>query len=453
MAQPERDGGPVDAPAGVLLLAWAVIALGVADRDGRYSAVALTCVLVGVGLIATVLLAPGTLRVVTPRRGLAAAAAVVVVGGLVWAPAFYARGRWLLVSHAASRAAAVAAGLAVLALLSWKRRRAAALVAAGLGLLAGGAMVLAAPRPLIDVWFLLQGSTEGLAHGADLYRQSWPGSPGLTDVYPYLPWTSVLLTPARLLAGDVRWGLLVALGLAVLAVRRLGGPRVPWLVALLPLLLPKEPYAVQQGWTEPLLVALLAGAVLAVARDRRGLAVVALAVALASKQHVALLLPLVVAWLGWRRAAAVVGGAVLLVAPWLVAGPRDLLHDVVTANLALPVRADGLDLPALLVRHGVVVGFTLPVLCYLAALALALRRVQRTPAWFAGSAALVLAAFEVADKQTYFNHWTLPLGLVAAAAALSWPGLLPTVGDEPRSALALAEPDRLASRATATPAA
>ncbi|MCM3926532.1 glycosyltransferase, partial [Frankia sp. AiPs1] len=194
----------------------------------------------------------------------------------------------------------------------------------GLAVAAGVATIRAAPAPRIDVFHLLQVSTSGLAHGADMYRQQWAPSrtaypvDGLFDVYPYLPLTSVLLLPSRLLLGDVRYGLLLALAVAAICTRGLvTGPRggdaavrgggagraggdgraVP--VAVLPLLVvifPESMYALQQSWTEPLLVACLAAMVLAV-RGGQGLAaVVALAVALASKQHIVLLLPVAAAW-------------------------------------------------------------------------------------------------------------------------------------------------------------
>ena len=77
-------------------------------------------------------------------------------------------------------------------------------------------MIAAAPKPHIDVFFLLQGSTKGLCPGEDMYRQQWAASRasypshGLFDVYPYLPWTSVLLLPFRLVFGDIRYGLVAA---------------------------------------------------------------------------------------------------------------------------------------------------------------------------------------------------------------------------------------------------
>ena len=118
-----------------------------------------------------------------------------------------------------------------------------------------------------------------------MYRQQWAASRasypshGLFDVYPYLPWTSVLLLPFRVIFGDIRYGLVAALAIAaglVASARRSAAPRqvarpgryVPALLPLLIALHPKVTFADQMSWTEPLLVALLAGMVLAVERGR-----------------------------------------------------------------------------------------------------------------------------------------------------------------------------------------
>ncbi len=98
------------------------------------------------------------------------------------------------------------------------------------------------------------------------------------------------------------------------------------------LLLPGTFTQIEQAWTEPLIALLLAGALLAVDGGRLRLAVVLVALALASKQHIVLLLPLLAVWrpLGPRRTAAVAAGAALLVLPWAVWDLPAMWHDTVT---------------------------------------------------------------------------------------------------------------------------
>jgi hypothetical protein len=298
--------------------------------------------------------------------------------------------------------------------------------------------------PLIDVWYLLQQSTEGLLAGQDAYRQVWVGSPGLTDVYPYLPWTSVLLVPAQLLTADVRFGLLAASVLAAALVRRVGGPALPVLVPLLVVLAPRTPWTWQQAWTEPLLVAALAAMVLAVRSGRADLAVLAFAAALASKQHVALLVPLAAAWpaFGVRRAAASAGLAAAAVLPWFLADPRAMIDDAVRYNLALPVLERGLDLPALLLRSGIEMSFLPMLVALLGAYLLCLLRLPRDAAGFCLGGALVLWTLDLLNKQSFYNHYTLPLGLVVLAIAASGPALAQGRAEPARSRIRAARSAR-----------
>ena len=65
-----------------------------------------------------------------------------------------------------------------------------------------------------------------------MYQQTWVPSPqvyrsgGLFAVYPYLPWTSVLLAPFRLALGDIRYGEIVALAVTAVTLRSVAGEHV-----------------------------------------------------------------------------------------------------------------------------------------------------------------------------------------------------------------------------------
>ncbi|WP_261562640.1 glycosyltransferase 87 family protein [Frankia tisae] len=500
-AWPEgADSGPRRTlPA--ILVGWCALAWGIAAKDGRYGAWAMAGVLLGVAAaaLATVHHRPSTESSVTSAGGVVGPS---VVGPSVVGPgvagcgvAGYGRawvGSWLLVAltvglgpivrhpryYATGPPAAVADALAIIAgLLATAAilmalapppvgagRRAGgpagrALVAAGLvaarralgspalfwvvlGLAgaAGIATIRAAPAPRIDVFHLLQISTSGLTHGADMYRQQWAPNraaypvDGLFDVYPYLPFTSVLLAPPRLLLGDVRYGLLLALAVAAVCARGLatgrrddggvggvGGAGWPVAVAVLPLLVvifPESMYALQQSWTEPLLVACLAAMVLAVRGGHGRTAVVALALALATKQHVALLLPVAAAWprFGPRRTAAAAGVGALLVVPWVLAGPGDFVDDAVWTNLHYRVLGHSLSVPGWAAHFGVTFGFG-PAAVALVAAYCAAWRARGDATGFCLGAALVLLALNLMNKQTFFNHYTLPMGLLVLAAA------------------------------------
>jgi hypothetical protein len=238
--------------------------------------------------------------------------------------------RWIFAVSALLAAAALTVG----ALTGRRRAADVGLAVAVIGYLVAAVLLIHLdPTPKIDVWVTLQQAADGIADGNNMYAQDWTGSPGVQDAFTYLPFTGLLLAPGRWLAGDVRWALVAVTLLGVLAVRLLGRQKATAAAAAatLLLLLPGTPTQVEQAWTEPLLMACLAGWALGVQRRNTVLAVVCLALGLASKQHLIVLLPVLAAWPRFGPRKAVAGGALagLFVLPWIIASPADILHDTV----------------------------------------------------------------------------------------------------------------------------
>ncbi len=332
-----------------------------------------------------------------------------------------------------ARTTFVAASLGTAALLLVRRPAAAAVVALGGNLAVTATAVITDPAPRIDVWVTLQQAADALARGENFYAMTWSGSPGIQDAFTYLPWTAVLLAPGRWLAGDVRWmqaawTVLLAAGLWWLGRPRetgtAGGERgAAGAVALL-LLAPGTLTQVDQAWTEPLLLTGVVGWAALVRSGRPWWAVLPLALACASKQHLVLLLPVLMLWrpFGWRRAVATGAVAGLLVAPWVLASPADFLHDTVTLLVGFhPIRfANTLYLLALN-TFGVTLPFWLTGVCVLAALGTAMAAVHRRQPdlgevlrW----CALVLAVANLVNKQAFYNQFWFVGGLVAASLAV-----------------------------------
>ena len=448
--QPRLRTAAPQVDPGLLLCGWAAVALGIASRDGRYNLLGLALVVVGTGLV-TVGALGGSRRfgLIGRQRGLVVAGTLVAVAAILVAASpfglsdrYHSSGVsfWLsqvLVGVAGPVAAAsLLPGLRAAAWPFW--------VALGLVTVGGVLRVVSSPDPHIDVFYLLQVSTEGILHGADMYRQQWAASPavyhsaGLFAVYPYLPATSLLLLPGRLLFGDVRVELVLLLALAAIGMRSVvgsrgsapitgatssggrGGPAatVPALLPLLVAVLPKVTYVDQRAWTEPLLIALLVAVVLAVLNGRHRTAVVCLALALASKQHVVLLLPVAALWpaFGWRRTAAATGLAGLVVLPWFVAGSADMWHDAVSVNLGYGYRHDALCLPTLLHNVGLPAGSGLTALGVLIGWAVAYR-IRGDAVGFAAGAAVLLLLLNLTNQQSFFNHYMLGMGLTVLAVA------------------------------------
>jgi hypothetical protein len=436
-----------DWPTALLLGGWVAVALGIGTHDGRYALPSLALVVIGTVLVGAGAAAAGSrsgLRLRVPaapawtgRVALAAAALTVGAAPLIWHPRYFAHGAGWTASQvlaAAGGLLAAATALPSFGMLEWlKNRRWPFWTALGLMSAAGVTMIAAAPQPHIDVFFLLQGSTKGLLSGDDMYRQQWAAtrasyySHGLFDVYPYLPWTSVLLLPFRVVFGDIRYGLVAALAVAAGLSRRLAHgatrPAARFVPALLPLLIalhPKVTYADQLSWTEPLLVALLGGLVLAAERGRTGIAIACLMLALASKQHIILLLPLAALWprFGLRRTLISAGGALVLVLPWIIAGPHDFWHDAVDANTGLGYRSDALCIATWVHKEfGHDPGFALTALGLLIAYAIAWR-VRGDAFGFCAGAGLLVLALDITNTQSFFNHYTLGMALVVMAVCV-----------------------------------
>jgi hypothetical protein len=400
-----------------VLLAWCLLAIGDNAHAGYYNSAGLACVVVGFGLVLAVV-ATGTSLGIPDRVLFVVPAAVCIVEAIVEPTKgfLYLGGHDLHAIETLTIATAVLGSAALLtkgrvARVTWFALLASAATT-------GIVTIVVINNPKIDVWDILQQSSTGLVHGDDLYRQHWAHSTGLQAVYPYLPISTILVAPFRWLFGDVRFALLVASLVSAVLVRKLASREAAAVGALI-LMVPGFALLVNRSWTEPLLVAAFAALVVALRSDRPALAVVALAVALASKQHIVLLLPIFAVWpmFGLRRTIAASALAVVALLPWFIAGPRAMWHDAVHANLALGVRTDALDVPAVFARHGHVVGFWFTATLLAITYAVVLWRSPRTLAGLALSCGVVMWAFDLANKQTFFNHYTLPLGLLVVAVA------------------------------------
>jgi hypothetical protein len=328
---------------------------------------------------------------------------------------------------------------AALGLPGPRGRVAAAGVAATGAVAVAAATIVVVPAPRIDVWVTLQQAADGLSHGQNMYAMTWHNSPGIQDAFTYLPWTAVLLAPGRWLAGDVRWALLVALlvGLActaLLAPRSEVGPgEAPgpqWSslslgAATLLALAPGAVTQAEQAWTEPLLFACLAGWAVLVQQRRAWWAVLPLALGCASKQHLAVLLPVLACWpaFGWRRAVTTGGLAGVLVLPWFVASPADFWHDTVSLLVSFhPIRFANTWFIAARTELGWTPPFWLTGLVVLSVLVGACVAVgRRRPALpeLLGWLALVLLVANLVNKQAFYNQYWLVGALVALAVAAS----------------------------------
>lgn len=427
MAEPARRPVAPWAPAVVLGAAW-LAWFGVLQWSVvRFRVPILLTLTAGTVLLAVWLVRRTEVR--WPRR----LAPALLLGSVVLTltvPLFsYVRGGWLT----AALATIAVGGVGCAALLALGRRTAAL---AALGLAALTHVVLASvavvgdPAPRIDVWVVLQQGADALARGENVYTQQWTNSPGVQDFFPYLPWMAVLTAPGRWVAGDVRWMLLLWVLVLLAGLWGLArGRRVGTVAAVAALLVvaPGTLTQVDQAWTEPVLAALVVWWAVLVRRGQAWWAVVPLALACASKQHLVLLAPLVLVWrpFGWRRTLATGGLAGLLVLPWVLADAGAFVGDTVTTLLGFhPIRFANTWFLYFLNEHGVTLPFAVTGAAMLAAVGAGVWAVwRRQPGvdevlrWMA----LVLAVANLVNKQAFYNQFWLVAALVAASVVAGRP--------------------------------
>lgn len=337
---------------------------------------------------------------------------------------------WAWTGRGVLAAAAVAAAAAL-----WFRRPRLALGTAFAAYAAATVIAIRTdPSPRIDVWITLQQAADAMSRGENFYAVTWVDSPGIQDAFTYLPWTAVLLAPGRWIAGDVRWMHLVWALVLTIGFWQLGtaarerrpaaatalDPR--WVAAAAGsaiLLVPGTLIQVDQAWTEPLLLTGLTWWAVLMTRGRAWWAIVPLALACASKQHLALVLPLLLAWRPFGPARAIATGALTgaLIAPWFLTAPADFVRDTVILLMNFPpIRFANTWYLYLQHYHGITLPFWVTGLIVLGTLALAMLLIHRRQPplgellrW----SALMLLVANLVNKQAFYNQYWLVGALVA----------------------------------------
>ena len=294
-----------------------------------------------------------------------------------------------------------------------------------------------APSPDVDVWTAHMDGAEALVHGKNPYEIRFraiqgqnPNAYGPGNIengrakfgYPYPPVTLLLSMPGYLLFGDTRYSQLFALAGAGLLLG-FGFPgKLPKMAACLYLFWPKQFLVLEQCWTEPFVVFLMACTVVAMVR-RPGFAWLPLGLLLVSKQYMFAMVPL--CWLlapGMRgftslmlRAGAAAAIATLPLALWNF---HEFWSSNITLQLIQPFRNDALSFAAAALRMGWSAPPSWAGFALLAAgMAYCLWRNPRTPAGFAGSVAVCLFLFIAFNKQAFTNYYDCIIGSICVAAA------------------------------------
>jgi hypothetical protein len=240
--------------------------------------------------------------------------------------------------------------------------------------------------------------------------------------FPYPPLTLYLATLGQLF-GDPRYAHLTCMALAAGLMAYMHPGRLAAGAAALFLLTPRTLVVLQMGWTEPMLVFLLAATVFAARRYPRAVPYL-LGCLLVIKQYMIFVVPLIVlltplrgrALLSFLLRAAVV--AAVLTLPLFLIDPHAFLWSVVKLQFYQPFRMDALSYLPWWVARGhapppVAVAFAAAGVAIL----LSLWRAPRTPAGFATSVAFVYCVFFALNKQAFVNYYYFVVGALCVALA------------------------------------
>lgn len=328
------------------------------------------------------------------------------------------------------------AAVAVLGLFGLLRRMVAAhsaafLLVASVVIVAGGVMAEHAGSNVgVDVYLAHVAAADALADGenpytdAVRYPNSSPYAPEgeVLEGYGYPPVTLWAYAVATWLTGDPRWLNVVAwVGVVVALLWHLHRERRDLVVsfALVLAVAPAWRLLVFTGWTEPLTIALLVGAAFIWRRTPIGSGIL-LGLALASKQYMILLLPILLLHRDRGQVRRLVTAGVTAAAtlvPYALADLATYLDRLVTRPLALGYRPDTQSLPGLLDRLGVDPFIPL-VVAVLAVLVVtwSVTRNPRGPDTFLIGAAVVMGVFFLLSLG-FANYWFFVSGILVAGAA------------------------------------
>jgi hypothetical protein len=284
-------------------------------------------------------------------------------------------------------------------------------------------LLRASPRPVIDVFYIHRASIDALLHGRSAYHvvMTMPGRPPVQFGYPYPPLTLLFAAVASIVCGDFRyaWAVSMIASAALIGYSRPG--RVSKLAAAMLLTQPRGLFVLEQAWTEPAAVALLAAALWFL--DRRPLVSAWLAGWLVTcKQYLILgIVPFFRAAIKQRDlrpaivAVAMIAAAAVIF-PFLWQDRDGFLRWVVFAQAQEPFRPDSLSYLAWAARHGLPQGSMIWAQgASMVALAVAILRTPNTRAGVAATVAFSMLVGFAFGSKAFCNYYYFVIGAWACA--------------------------------------
>ena len=306
-------------------------------------------------------------------------------------------------------------------------------------LAAGVWMLRASPNPYIDVVVVHKEAMNAFLAGDDPYRISFPNIYGADWIhyynpavvfgdrigfgYPYPPPSLLLALPGHILFGDYRYA---ELGFLIGAAALIGYSRkhlAAQLAAVLLLTTPRGLFVLEQGWTEPIALFLVALTTFLLEKGPVH-ASGAIGLMLATKQYLPFtgLAVLRSLWLDrrrWHVAVILIGltGAICIL-PFALWHPNSFMRAVVWLQTLEPFRTDSLSFLIWADRNSIGRGsFLWAVGAAIVAAVVTLFTTRNTPSGFAASAALTMFAMFAFGSKAFCNYYYFVLGTMCIAIA------------------------------------
>lgn len=440
--QSTADGGDEAFTPALGCVAFALAAgCAIHFNNGYYSRPGLLCLTIGLALLAASLFLPSRIRKLAAAPGILAWA---MAAGIVF-EALVLRSR-AGIEPLPVKAILTVAILGALQLFAPQRLKIPLLSLAAMAFFYAGVFTINLPDPGIDTLYWQQHASAALTDGSNPYEvrvtPRYPEArfygPGvlsqngqLTYGLPYPPLSLLMVLPAFVFGGDIRWGQLFAIAGAALLMAMARRGRIAALAAILFLLTPRVLYVLWNGWTEPLMVLNFSLLMFCACRWRKALPW-SLGLFLSTKQTAILALPLLPLLMEgprpWRELRGILIKAGMVVAainlPFLFWNVREFTRAVVLLQFVQPFRTDALSyLVWIYSLTGQRPGTWIAAPVAIVAIALALWKAPRSPAGFAAGVTLTTTLFFAFSKQAFANYYyfTIATACWAVASAKVYP--------------------------------
>jgi hypothetical protein len=316
-------------------------------------------------------------------------------------------------------------------------------------------MLHASPSPRIDVFVVHREAFQALSHGENPYRITFENIYGsgagfynpqtvagnrVLFGYPYPPLSLLLALPGHVVTGDYRYAELAAwvAGAAFIGYAR---PAIlAKLAAALLLTQPRGFFVLEQGWTEPVAVLMLAVTMFGMSR-KGAVAAWGGGLLIVTKQYLALAVPLLWRYAARRRGGGATGflaragiSAATVTLPFVLWDPRAFMDSVLILQAREPFRIDSLSYLSWAARHDLGRGsFIWAIAAGLVALLAGALLTPNTPAGFAASLALSSFATFAFGSKAFCNYYFFVVGALCCAIAihgLTVPGHRAIIGEQ-----------------------